>query len=208
MTVAENHPSIKELTAFSLGKLDDRMFAAIETHVADCSSCQKQAAATLGDPLVDLLRSAFASAPQEDTVGGTEAQVPTPLPFTPLDEATTEARNGVSEAQADWVRSQADDPGPPELATHDRYRVERLLGKGGMGAVYLAEHRIMQRSVALKVIDRRRIGDPAMMERFRREVRAAARLSHPNIVTTFDAEDAGDTQFLAMEYVEGVSLGR
>jgi WD40 repeat protein len=97
---------------------------------------------------------------------------------------------------------------PPGLTGHPRYRVVRLLGAGGMGAVYEAEHRVMRRPVALKVINRAYTGSAAALERFRREVHAAARLSHPNIVTTYDAEDAGETHFLVMEYVEGTDLGR
>ena len=96
--------------------------------------------------------------------------------------------------------------GPAELANHPRYRVLQLLGRGGMGAVYKAEHRLMQRLVALKVIDRGLTGDPAAVERFRREVIAAARLTHPNIVTALDAEQVGNLHFLVMEYVEGTNL--
>src|SRR5262249_6070733 len=81
-------------------------------------------------------------------------------------------------------------------------------GAGGMGSVYEAEHRSMQRRVALKVINRAFAADPALVERFRREVRAAARLTHPNIVNALDAETAGETNFLVMEYVEGVTLAR
>jgi uncharacterized protein (TIGR03067 family) len=77
-----------------------------------------------------------------------------------------------------------------------------------MGAVYRAEHLLMQRPVAVKVLNHELIDNPATIERFRREVRAAARLTHPNIVAAFDAEQAGDVHFLAMEYVEGVSLAR
>src|SRR5262249_3642480 len=95
--------------------------------------------------------------------------------------------------------------GPPELAEHPRYRLRELLGVGGMGAVYRAEHLLMERPVALKVINRSLTDRPALVERFRREARAAARLAHPNIVTAFDAEQAGDTHFLVMEYVEGQS---
>ena len=62
-----------------------------------------------------------------------------------------------------------------------------------MGTVYLAEHRLMDRSVALKVIRRDLLGNETLVERFRREVRAAARLAlHPNIVAAYDAEQAGD----------------
>jgi uncharacterized protein (TIGR03067 family) len=66
----------------------------------------------------------------------------------------------------------------------------------------------MERRVALKVINRNLIDQPAAVERFRREVKTAAKLAHPNIVTAFDAEQAGDTHFLVMEYVEGTSLAR
>jgi serine/threonine protein kinase len=95
---------------------------------------------------------------------------------------------------------------PPPLANHPRYRVLGLLGSGGMGAVYRAEHRLMQRTVALKVINPSLTGSGGAAERFRREVVAAAKLSHPNIVAAFDAEQAGDLHFLAMELVEGMSL--
>src|SRR5262249_43931811 len=75
-----------------------------------------------------------------------------------------------------------------------------------MGSVYEAEQIVMRRRVALKVIRRAATASPAALERFGREVRAAARLSHPNIVTAFAAETAGDLHFLVMEYVQGISL--
>ena len=66
----------------------------------------------------------------------------------------------------------------------------------------------MRRRVAVKIIRRDYTANPDALERFRREVEIAARLTHPNIVTTYDAEDASDTLFLVMEYVEGTDLGR
>jgi hypothetical protein len=95
---------------------------------------------------------------------------------------------------------------PPALKGHERYQVVRLLGTGGMGAVYEALHLVMQRPVALKVIKRAYTADLTAVERFRREVRAAARLSHPNIVAAYDAENVGDTHFLVMEFVAEKSL--
>ena len=96
---------------------------------------------------------------------------------------------------------------PQELNDHPRYRVVAALGAGGMGAVYRAEHRLMDRPVALKVIRGDLLGSAAMVERFRREVKAAARLaSHPNIVAAYDAEQAGETHMLVMEFVEGTDL--
>jgi serine/threonine protein kinase len=97
---------------------------------------------------------------------------------------------------------------PAALAQHPRYRVLKLLGKGGMGAVYLAEHKVMERAVALKVIRPDLTARPELVERFRREARAAARLSHPHVVTAYDAEQAGDCHFLVTEYVAGIDLAR
>ena len=77
-----------------------------------------------------------------------------------------------------------------------------------MGAVFKAEHKLMGRPVAIKVIRETLTSNPAVVERFRREVKAAARLAHPNIVAAHDAEQAGDTHFLVMEFVEGTDLAR
>jgi hypothetical protein len=95
---------------------------------------------------------------------------------------------------------------PPALREHSRYRIVKTLGRGGMGVVYLAEHRVMERLVAIKVISRVLVDRPEALERFHREVRTAAKLDHPNIVKAYDAEQAGDLQLLAMEFVEGKSL--
>jgi serine/threonine protein kinase len=84
-----------------------------------------------------------------------------------------------------------------------------LIGKGGMGDVYKARHRMMERTVALKIINRELVRKPEAVDRFHREVKTAARLSHPNIVTAYDAEQqAGDVHFLVMEYVDGVDLSQ
>src|SRR5262245_23903735 len=97
---------------------------------------------------------------------------------------------------------------PPELADHPRYRILEVVGEGGMGVVYKAEHKLMARAVALKVIRKRLMASADAVERFRREVKAAAQLSHPNIVVAHDAEEAGGLHFLVMEHVEGISLHR
>jgi serine/threonine protein kinase len=99
-------------------------------------------------------------------------------------------------------------PVPAALCDNPRYQVLALLGRGGMGEVYLAEHRLMERRVALKVIRKRLLDRPAAVAQFREEVKAAARLAHPNIVTAHDADHVGDLHFLVMEYVPGASLDR
>jgi WD40 repeat protein len=100
----------------------------------------------------------------------------------------------------------ADEAGP--LADHPRYRTLERIGAGGMGVVYKAQHLVMGRIVALKVIHPALTERPAMVERFRREVQAAAGLCHPNVVTAYDADQAGDRHFLVMEYVPGITLDR
>ena len=87
-----------------------------------------------------------------------------------------------------------------------RYRLGSLLGVGGMARVYLASDRVLERPVAVKVLSPPYAQDPVFVERFRREARSAASLSHPNIVAVFDSgSDAGE-HYLVMEYVAGQSL--
>lgn len=93
-------------------------------------------------------------------------------------------------------------------ATLGGYRIKKLLGCGGMGRVYLAEHEPTDREVALKVLSPDLSGKTHFVERFLREARAAARLLHPNIVTVFEAGKADDHYFIAMEYVDGKSLSQ
>ncbi len=95
---------------------------------------------------------------------------------------------------------------PAEMRSHSRYAILSKLGRGGMGMVYQATHRLMDRSVALKLVRSDLLATPLAVTRFRREVQAAASLHHPHIVTAFDAEEIGGVHFLVMEYVDGRSL--
>src|SRR5438876_8876768 len=87
-----------------------------------------------------------------------------------------------------------------------RYRVVRKLGTGGMANVYLAEDLELGRRVALKMLDDRHAQDEQFVERFRREAKNAAGLSHPNIVSIYDRGQAEGTYYIAMEYLEGRTL--
>src|SRR5215203_1113226 len=86
------------------------------------------------------------------------------------------------------------------------YRIERLLGSGGMGEVYLAHDTRLERQVALKVLSAQLAGDPDRRERFEREARSAAALNHPNIVTIHSVEEADGRHFLTLEVVDGETL--
>ncbi len=87
-----------------------------------------------------------------------------------------------------------------------RYKVERLIARGGMATVYIAEDNRLDRKVALKVIHPHLANDENFREKFVREAKIAAQLSHPNLVNVFDQAEDGGTVFLAMEYVSGITL--
>src|SRR5262245_11505189 len=92
-----------------------------------------------------------------------------------------------------------------------KYKIERQLGRGGMGTVYLATHVGTERPVAVKVIAPQFMAKEEFVERFRREARAAGRLRHPNVVNVTDfgfAETSdGRAAYLVMEYLDGCTLG-
>lgn len=90
--------------------------------------------------------------------------------------------------------------------TIGKYKVLERLGAGGMGSVYLCEHKLMRRRVAVKVLPAAKAEDPAALDRFYREARAVAALDHPNIVRAYDIDQDGNLHFLVMEYVDGSSM--
>jgi serine/threonine protein kinase len=91
-------------------------------------------------------------------------------------------------------------------ALDGQFRVEREIGRGGMGVVFLARDLKLDRPVALKVLPSLLATQPVTRERFLREARTAARLAHPNVVPIYRADEAGDTAFFAMAFVDGESL--
>jgi serine/threonine-protein kinase len=87
------------------------------------------------------------------------------------------------------------------------YLLLERLGEGGMGQVYKAKHKKLDRVVALKLIRRDLVASAEAIQRFRQEIETAAQLSHPNIVLAYDADEIDGTHFYTMEYVEGTTLG-
>jgi len=87
-----------------------------------------------------------------------------------------------------------------------RYDLEELVGSGGMSSVYRAHDRLLERSVALKILHEQFTRDADYVERFRREARAVAQLTHPNIVTVIDRGEQDSRQFIVFEYVDGLNL--
>jgi Protein kinase domain len=145
------------------------------------------------------------SVPPPEDNWGTVVPDPSPIPSTP-----EQTRTWAQPTDSTWTAPGAVQPALPGLPEgvrdHPRYRVVREIGGGGMGTVYLAEHKLMGRTVALKTIQLRLAGDPALVERFLREVRASAKLNHENVVGVYDAEQTPDALFLVMEYLAGEDL--
>jgi serine/threonine protein kinase len=173
-----SHPTPEQLAAFGLGRLDATTVEFVGSHLEACADCRFVVENLADDDLAALVRSAASS------VSGQ-------LPPTRFSESMHERK------LADLAAV---------FANHPRYQIIELIGRGGMGVVYKARHKLMERMVALKIISAHLLDNPGAIERFRREVKAAAALSHPNIVTAFDAESVGEFTFLAMEYVPGRSL--
>jgi tRNA A-37 threonylcarbamoyl transferase component Bud32 len=177
------HPSPQELAAFAARRLPEDQARLIGRHLGLCPDCRS------------AVQTSIASA----TAAGPVAGAP--------------GFSGAVQTLAPSATAHPSQPQPPTpaavpaaLASHPKFKVLRPLGQGGMAAVFLAEHRVMERPVAIKVVNRALLDQPDALQRFFAEVRAAARLSHPNIVAAYDAEPAGDLHLLVMEYVEGVNL--
>src|ERR671930_1894556 len=88
----------------------------------------------------------------------------------------------------------------------ERYEIEELVGAGGMSSVYKARDTLLERNVALKILHEHYTADGEFVERFKREARAVAQLSHPNIVTVIDRGEEDGRQFIVFEFVEGENL--
>ena len=95
---------------------------------------------------------------------------------------------------------------PHDLFTQSKYRIVRVLGRGGMGTVYEAEHVRMKRPVAIKVINPELVNIHRHFAQFEEEIKAVASLDHVNIARAFDAENIGSLQVFVMEFVRGQTL--
>lgn len=217
------HPDAEKIADFGLGRLSDADSRTIELHLAECEDCRKKLEDVQPDSLVSLLQASASDTQAGLDLAGpsadTDSSAPSPDSVPPLYKKLAQI---IASKQTGKPR-----PTPPieprpditafekprfaiprELEDHARYLVLEPLGSGGMGTVYRARHRVMERIVALKIVNPLLVTRPGAVERFTREVKAAAQLVHPNIVTAYDAEKLGDTHLLVMECVEGQTLAQ
>jgi serine/threonine protein kinase len=184
-----SHPSDQTLQSYGLGKLDDPEAEAVDRHLEDCPDCRRRVGEMSSDSFLGRLRGAQAATEPPSAVpdadGAPSAVGTAPAPGRPGTEAL---------------------PGGLDELTD--YTILRELGRGGMGVVYLAHNRLMGRDEVLKVIDRQIMERPEVLDRFLREIRAVAKLRHPNIVTAYSAFRLGESIVFAMEHVDGLDLAR
>lgn len=181
MIPSDSHPSVEALRAFLQGQLQGSEADRVEGHIVDCQQCC-DVLAEIGDDhdrLVATLKSDILL-----PIGNSSTAAPLSLAST--EEGTAEP-NAAQRAI-----------GP--------YRLLDLLGEGGMGRVYKAQHEKLNRVVALKMIHAERLRDPQFAIRFSMEAESIARLKHPNIVQIYDVGYCQDQPFYAMEFVDGESL--
>jgi hypothetical protein len=191
------HPSPELLRDLGSGRFDTATVERVLAHLDGCPPCRQAAGALLGDAVLGRLRAARPVGQTVPEAPGA-AETPGPPTATPVMAQPVEVETVPQVAPAVL----------PELRDHPQYEVVRELGRGGMGVVYLARNKIMDRPEVLKVINKQFLGQAGAAERFLREIRAAAKLSHPNIVTAFSALQVGELFAFAMEYVEGETLAQ
>ena len=184
------HPTDQTLSSYGLGKLDDASAESVNKHLEQCPDCRNRVAAISPDTFLGRLR-------------GAQGRPDSPGPIGPSLAGLSMLAAG-SPSPAPPATSTL----PPGLADHPDYEILRELGQGGMGVVYLAENRLMGRKEVLKVVSGHLINRRGVLDRFLGEIRHAAQLHHPNIVTAYAALRVGESLVLAMEYVEGLDLAR
>jgi len=185
-----NHPTDQTLRAYGVGKLYGTLAESVHSHLSGCGECRQRVAEMSDDTFLGRLRDAQARPDSPAPVGP---------PF---------AGMSMTEGSPSSIKLPPASSLPPGLAEHPDYEILGELGRGGMGVVYLAQNKLMGRKEVLKVVSRELMDRRGVLDRFLREIRNAAQLHHPNIVTAYSAIRAGESIVFAMEYVEGHDLAQ
>jgi len=184
------HPTDQTLRAYGVGELFGALAESVDSHLSECGECRQRVAEMSDDTFLGRLRDAQARP---------ESPAPVGPPYGGM--SITEARqSSIGPPPASSI--------PPDLAELPDYEILGELGRGGMGVVYLAQNKLMGRKEVLKVVGRELVNRRGVLDRFLREIRNAAQLHHPNIVTAYSAIRAGESFVFAMEYVEGYDLAQ
>jgi serine/threonine protein kinase len=187
-TLGSEHPSDHVLRAYGIGKLHGGLTDKVHAHLEFCAGCRQRVSELSADSFLGRMREA-------------QIQSESPAPAGPSFAGISEVNEAASSSSASAARSV-----PTGLVEHPDYEVLGQLGRGGMGVVYLARNKLMDRKEVLKVVSRELMDRRGVLDRFLREIRSAAQLHHSNIVSAYSAFRAGESIVFAMEYVEGQDL--
>jgi tetratricopeptide (TPR) repeat protein len=220
----ENVDCVDSLTlaTFLLGRMAEEEAAALEQHLEHCPQCKAELLRVRAeDGLVEALRAGppFHGGADQAVIDALVecCRVLTPPTVAQAGATTVDVAAGVPPAdQAEPTSETATAAyafvAPPreagEVGRLGLYRVLRLLGRGGMGAVFEAEDPALKRKVALKVLLDARYAEPRYVARFRAEAEAVARLCHPNIVQIHEVGEHDGRPYIALEFVAGGSLAQ
>lgn len=214
-------PDEQLLRGFAVGDLDEADANRMTAHLSSCQRCGETLDAIQGtdDTLLDILHQIGVQDPileeleldqavnriSERIKTETSPEVDASDQFATSFEETEFATNAVevTENQPCILPEDALLDRPSELGN---YKLLSKLGRGGMGTVYKARHKQLDKTVALKVLAMERFGDKMATERFKREMRAIGRVQHPNVVVAHDGGQFGNEHFLVMEFVDGVDI--
>ncbi len=199
-------PNDRQLSAFVVGELSDEVMKIVTEHTSSCAACQKrlQALDKMTDGLIHQIRQPRAREKPEEARALEKLIRQAGAIGTP---ATRPARKAVAARQPEGPYDFLSPPQEAdEIGRIGNYRVLKQLGAGGMGVVFQAEDLHLKRLVALKVMAPRMATNENARQRFLREARAIAALSHRHVVTVFQAGEENGVLFLAMELLQGETL--
>jgi WD40 repeat protein/serine/threonine protein kinase len=209
-------PDASVLERLAVGDVAPHEAESLEDHLTRCERCQAcLTQVNVSDPLLDCLRGGEAVAaelPQGELLDDLMRRLREgPPPEAGLEDSIPDRRHSLGETlpiepAPDIAELLAPPRGPGELGWLGPYRVIKVLGTGGMGVVFEAEDPQLQRSIALKVLNRNWAASPMARKRFQREARATAAFEHDHIVPIYHVGEAQGVFFLAMPLLHGESL--
>src|SRR5262245_6812529 len=192
MTVPSGCPDERLLQDFAAGLLDAAAAAVVRDHLTRCPDCRSVAdrlPSTIAQPIHPFTATVVPTLIEESTLGIGEAKL-TPAPQNPADD----------------VLFLLPSPQPQGVGRIGEYDVLGVVGRGGMGIVFKAFDAGLHRTVAIKVLSPQLATSKRSHRRFLREGRAAAGISHPNVVTIHRVDEQAGMPYLVMEYVQGYTL--
>ena len=198
-------PTPDQLSEYLLGRIDDATSAVLDAHLLHCRTCQTALATTIpaDDTFVSSLKSGLIQAEFED-----EPALRVVIQQVSKHAFRSRCAEEAMEKHAAVPRPVATSESTQAGMRIGPYRLLKILGKGGMGQVYLAEHSRLEMTVAVKVLADQLSQNPQAIARFDREMKAVGRFNHPNIVRATDAGEFQGQHYLAMEFVDGRDLAQ